>query len=72
MVRGYRRSWLSGDLLAGITVAAYLIPQVMAYAIVAGLPSAAGLCAALPALVVYAPLGSSKSLSMGPKRRPRS
>ncbi|WP_445519798.1 SulP family inorganic anion transporter [Streptomyces sp. NEAU-174] len=36
---GYRRSWLRGDLLAGVTVAAYLVPQVMAYAGVAGLPT---------------------------------
>ena len=34
--RGYERSWLRGDLLAGVTVAAYLVPQVMAYATVAG------------------------------------
>ena len=32
MLRGYRRAWLRGDLLAGVTVAAYLVPQVMAYA----------------------------------------
>ena len=34
----YRRRWLRGDVLAGITVAAYLVPQVMAYATIAGLP----------------------------------
>ena len=67
MLRGYRRSWLRGDLIAGVTVAAYLVPQVMAYATVAGLPPAAGLWAALPALVAYALLGSSPSLSMGPE-----
>jgi high affinity sulfate transporter 1 len=67
MLRGYRRSWLRGDLVAGLTVAAYLVPQVMAYASVAGLPPVAGLRAALPALVVYAALGSSRSLSMGPE-----
>jgi sulfate permease, SulP family len=42
-LRHYRREWLCGDLLAGVTVAAYLVPQVMAYAEVAGLPAAAGL-----------------------------
>ncbi|MEU2287709.1 SulP family inorganic anion transporter, partial [Streptomyces sp. NPDC013178] len=42
---GYRRSWLRGDVLAGVTVAAYLVPQVMAYAGVAGLPPVAGLWA---------------------------
>ena len=62
-----RRSWLRHDLVAGITVAAYLVPQVMAYATVAGLPPVTGLWAALPALVVYAALGSSASLSMGPE-----
>jgi sulfate permease, SulP family len=31
-LRGYRRAWLRGDLIAGVTVAAYLVPQVMAYA----------------------------------------
>jgi high affinity sulfate transporter 1 len=67
MLRGYRRAWLRGDLIAGVTVAAYLVPQVMAYATIAGLSPVAGLWAALPALVVYAMLGSSPSLSMGPE-----
>lgn len=67
VLRGYSRSWLTGDLLAGVTVAAYLIPQVMAYAGVAGLPPVVGLWAALPALAIYALLGSSRSLSMGPE-----
>ncbi|MFI9293769.1 SulP family inorganic anion transporter [Streptomyces gardneri] len=63
----YERSWLRGDLLAGVTVVAYLVPQVMAYATVAGLPPVAGLWAILPALVVYALLGSSRLLSVGPE-----
>jgi sulfate permease, SulP family len=66
-LRGYRDSWLNGDLVAGVTVAAYLIPQVMAYATLAGLPAFTGLWAALPALVIYPMLGSSPSLSMGPE-----
>jgi high affinity sulfate transporter 1 len=66
-LRGYQLAWLRGDLLAGITVAAFLVPQVMAYAQVAGVPPVAGLWAALPALVAYAALGSSRSLSMGPE-----
>ena len=65
--RGDRRSWLRGDLIAGVTVAAYLVPQVMAYATVAGLSPVTGLWAALPAMVAYAVLGSSPSLSMGPE-----
>ncbi|MEV0933654.1 SulP family inorganic anion transporter [Streptomyces phaeochromogenes] len=64
---GYRRSWLKGDLLAGVTVAAYLVPQVMAYAGVAGLPPVAGLWAILPALGLYAVFGSSRLLSVGPE-----
>ena len=67
VLRGYRRSWLRGDLIAGVTVAAYLVPQVMAYAGVAGLPPVAGLWAAMPPLAVYAFLGSSRSVSMGPE-----
>ncbi|OIJ68712.1 sodium-independent anion transporter [Streptomyces mangrovisoli] len=63
----YRRSWIGGDLLAGCTVAAYLVPQVMAYAGVAGLPPVSGLWAILPALGVYALLGSSRLLSVGPE-----
>ncbi|MDH6611606.1 SulP family sulfate permease [Streptomyces sp. SAI-208] len=64
---GYRRAWLRGDVLAGVTVAAYLVPQVMAYAGVAGLPPVAGLWAILPALGLYALLGSSRLLSVGPE-----
>ena len=67
MLQGYQRSWLRSDVVGGVTVAAYLVPQVMAYATVAGLQPVAGLWAALPALVVYALLGSSRSLSMGPE-----
>ncbi|WP_328551749.1 SulP family inorganic anion transporter [Streptomyces sp. NBC_00358] len=67
VLRGYRRDWLRGDLLAGVTVAAYLVPQVMAYASVAGLPPVVGLWAILPAIVLYALLGSSRLLSVGPE-----
>jgi sulfate permease, SulP family len=56
-----------GDLLAGVTVAAYLVPQVMAYAQVAGLVWLRGMWAAEPSLVIYAALGSSRSLSLGPE-----
>jgi sulfate permease, SulP family len=67
VLRGYQRAWLSGDLIAGVTVAAYLVPQVMAYAGLAGLPPATGLWAALPALACYAVLGSSRLVSLGPE-----
>ena len=64
---GYERSWLRGDVMAGVTVAAYLVPQVMAYATVAGLEPVVGLWAALVPLAVYAVLGSSRQLSVGPE-----
>ena len=66
-LRGYQRPWLRGDIFAGITVAAYLVPQVMAYAEVAGLPAITGLWAAVGPLAVYALLGSSRQLSVGPE-----
>jgi len=66
-LRHYERRWLRGDVLAGVTVAAYLIPQVMAYAAVAGLPPVAGLWAVVASLPVYALLGSSRQLSVGPE-----
>lgn len=65
--RGYRRAWLRSDALAGVTVAAYLIPQVMAYATVAGLAPIVGLWATLGPLAVYVVLGTSKRLSVGPE-----
>jgi len=65
--RRYRRSWLPGDLFAGVTVAAYLVPQVMAYASVAGVAPVAGLWATLPALAIYSLVGSSRQLSVGPE-----
>jgi sulfate permease, SulP family len=67
VLRHYRRAWLRGDLLAGCTVAAYLVPQVMAYAEVAGLPPVTGLWAVMGPLVLYAVLGSSRQLSVGPE-----
>jgi sulfate permease, SulP family len=63
----YQRAWLRGDVLAGLTVAAYLVPQVMAYAEVAGLPAVVGLWAVLVSLPVYAVFGSSRQLSVGPE-----
>jgi sulfate permease, SulP family len=63
----YERSWLRGDVVAGVTVAAYLVPQVMAYAEVAGLPPVAGLWAVVGSMTVYALLGSSRQLSVGPE-----
>lgn len=67
VVRGYRLGWLRGDVLAGITVAAYLVPQVMAYAQIAGLPPALGLLAMVGPTLAYFLLGSSRRLSVGPE-----
>ena len=50
--RSYQRAWLRGDMIGGITVAAYLVPQVMAYAGLAGLPPVTGLWAIIPALAL--------------------
>ncbi|HQR26773.1 MAG TPA: SulP family inorganic anion transporter, partial [Nocardioides sp.] len=66
-VPGYQRRWLRGDVLAGVTVTAYLVPQVMAYAELAGLPPVTGLWGAIGAMVVYALLGTSHQLSVGPE-----
>ncbi len=63
----YRRAWLRPDLLAGLTVAAMLVPQAMAYAELGGLPPSAGFRAALVALPVYALLGTSRHLGIGPE-----
>ena len=65
--KDYQRGWLRGDVLAGLTVAAYLVPQVMAYAEVAGLPPVVGLWATIGPLAVYALLGASRQLSIGPE-----
>lgn len=59
--------WRRANIIAGLTVTAYLVPQVMAYATVAGLPTIVGLWSAVPALVIYAFFGSSRVLSMGPE-----
>ena len=66
-VTGYQRTWLRGDVLAGVTVTAYLIPQVMAYAEVAGVPSQTALWSVVGGLTMYVVLGSSKLLSVGPE-----
>jgi high affinity sulfate transporter 1 len=67
VLRRYHRAWLRPDVLAGVTVAAYLIPQVMAYAEVAGLAPVVGLWAITGSLLVYAVFGSSRQLSVGPE-----
>lgn len=63
---GYDRALLASDLSAGLTVGVMLIPQGMAYALIAGMPPIYGLYASLVPLVVYALLGSSRQLAVGP------
>ena len=65
-LRGYQRPWLRGDLLAGLTLWAILVPQALAYADIAGVSPIVGLYAAPAALLLYAALGSSSVLVMGP------
>jgi len=66
-LRPPERQALRGDVVAGITVAAYLVPQVLAYAGLARVPPEAGLWAAFVALAVYFLVGSSPQLSVGPE-----
>lgn len=65
-LRGYRRSLLPSDTVAGVTVAALIIPLSIGYAQVAGLPPEAGLYASLVPLLAYAILGSARRLIVGP------
>ncbi len=62
----YRRDWLRGDLSAGLTVGVMLIPQGMAYAMIAGLPPIYGLYASTIPLLIYALFGTSRQLAVGP------
>lgn len=62
----YKKTFLYGDVMAGITVGILLIPQGMAYAMIAGLPPVFGLYAALMPQVIYTILGTSRQLSVGP------
>lgn len=65
-LRHYRREHLPSDVVAGIVTAIMLIPQSMAYAQLAGLPPQIGLYASVAPLIVYALLGTSGQLSVGP------
>ncbi|MEL6971956.1 MAG: solute carrier family 26 protein [Bacteroidota bacterium] len=65
-LREYSSHQLKGDLAAGLTVGVMLIPQGMAYAMIAGLPPIYGLYASTLPLIIYALLGTSRQLAVGP------
>ncbi|MDB2363922.1 solute carrier family 26 protein [Flavobacteriales bacterium] len=62
----YKKSFLKGDISAGLTVGVMLVPQGMAYAMIAGLPPVYGLYAAIFPQIVYAIFGTSRQLAVGP------
>ena len=62
----YNKETLSADLIAAIIVAIMLIPQSLAYALLAGLPPEVGLYASIAPLVIYAVFGTSMTLAVGP------
>src|SRR6186997_3235719 len=62
----YQRGWLRGDLIAGVTVAALIVPKNLGYAGIAGIPLQNGLYAAAAGALVYGILGSCRQISMGP------
>ncbi len=64
--RPYDRSALRPDLVAGLTIGAMLVPQAMAYALLAGLPPQVGLYASIAPVLVYALIGTSRQLAVGP------
>src|SRR5271169_5363633 len=62
----YRAAWLPGDIVAGVTLAAYAIPVSLAYASLAGLPPQVGIYGYLLGGLGYALFGSSRQLAVGP------
>ena len=65
-LRSYQRADLGPDIVAGLTTAVMLVPQAMGYALLAGLPPIHGLYAAVAPLLLYAALGTSRHLAVGP------
>ena len=66
LTQGYKQQWVRGDLVAGLTVWAVLVPEALAYASIAGVSPVVGLYAAPGALLFYAAFGSSRQLVTGP------
>ena len=64
--RRYRLAWLGHDAIAGVTLAAVLVPTGLAYSVAAGMPAISGLYASLAALLAYAAFGPSRILVLGP------
>lgn len=65
-LRSYQRADLGADIVAGLTTAVMLVPQAMGYALLAGLPPIHGLYASVAPIVLYAALGTSRHLAVGP------
>ncbi len=65
-VATYKKSYFSKDLIAGLTVGIVLVPQAMAYAMIAGLPPVYGLYAAFLPVLTYVFLGTSRKIGVGP------
>src|SRR4051794_21751539 len=65
-VRTYDRRWLRGDLIAGVTVAALIVPKNLGYAGIAGIPLQNGLYAAAAGALLYGIFGTSRQISVGP------
>ena len=63
---GYQREWLRFDLIAGLTVAALVVPKALGYAGIAGVPIQHGLYAAAAGAILYAIFGTSRQISTGP------
>ena len=66
VLRSYQRAWLRYDLIAGLVLAAFLVPVGMGYAEASGLPAITGLYATIVPLLAYAILGPSRILVLGP------
>jgi len=65
-LKHYKKDQLSGDIIAGIIVAVVLVPQAMAYGMLAGLPAETALYSSVLPLILYAAFGSSRTLAVGP------
>lgn len=65
-LRSYDRAWLRGDVIAGVTVAALIVPKNLGYAGIAGIPLQNGLYAAAAGAIMYGIFGSCRQISMGP------